>query len=120
MVELVLAVLLLLMAAAVVAYPLVFGSLESYVTADLPDEEYREPDALLEAMSELELSHGSGKISDEDYQTEKRHLQNQYLKTAAADSSDGGKKPRAKTRTGARKRPRTEARAEPRKKPRAN
>jgi hypothetical protein len=117
----VLAVLLLLLAAAVVAYPLVFGSLESYVTADLPDEEYREPDALLEAMSELELSHGAGKISDEDYQTEKHRLQNQYLEVAAAPgagSPDGEKKTRTESgsvsRKMARKKPRTASRRKPR------
>ena len=100
-------------------FSLVFGSLESYVTADLPDEKYREPDALLEAMSELELSHGSGKISDEHYQTEKRQLQNQYLRAAAADgadSSDRGKKPRAVSRTASR----TASRKETGKKPRAS
>ena len=92
MTVLVLAVLVLLVAAAVIAYPLVFGALEGYLAADLPDEEYRESDALLEAMSELELSYGSGKLSEQDYQTEKRRLQSQYLRVADAPGRKSGEK----------------------------
>ena len=87
-----LAVLALLIAAAVVAYPLVFASLESYLASDLPDEEFRESDALLEALSELEQSKLSGKLSGQDYQTEKLRLQNEYLKLAEAPAKAGGKR----------------------------
>ena len=91
MMVLVLAVITLLLAAAVIAYPLVFASLESYLASDLPDEEFRESDALLEAISELEQSSLSGKISEQDYQREKLRLQNEYLQVAETPVTTGGK-----------------------------
>ena len=89
-----LAALVLLIAAAVITYPLVFGQLEGHLAADLPDEQYREADALLEAMSELEHSYGAGKLSEQDYQTEKLRMQNQYIRITAAPSGKRGKRPR--------------------------
>ena len=87
----VLAALVLLIAAAIVAYPLVFGPLESHIAVDMPDEEYRESDSLLEAMSELEHSFGVGKLTEQDYQTEKLRLQNQYIIVAATPAKPRGK-----------------------------
>lgn len=92
MLVLALAVLTLLIAAAVIAYPLVFASLESYLVSDLPDEEFRESDALLEALSELEQSKLSGKLSEQDYRKEKLRLQKEYIESAEAPAKAGGKR----------------------------
>lgn len=74
-----LAVFLLLVALAVVGYPLFFQPLEPYLLADLPDETFNERDALLEAMNDLEQSHRAGRISPEDYQSVKKELETRYI-----------------------------------------
>ncbi len=85
--------LVLLLAAAVIGYPLVFGALEPHIIAAPHDAEYAESDALLEAMSELELSHGSGKLSQQDYDKQKLRLQKQYLQAVQATGRQGSKPP---------------------------
>lgn len=79
-----LAAVVLAIAALVVSYPLVFAPVENYAVADPPDTEYSERDGLLEAMSELELSFQTGKLSQEDYQAQKARLQRQYLRLAGS------------------------------------
>lgn len=76
----VLAAVVLTIAAAVISLPLVFAPVETYAVGDPPDTEYSERDALLEAMSELELSFQTGKLSGDDYQAQKARLQRQYLR----------------------------------------
>jgi cytochrome c-type biogenesis protein CcmI len=71
--------LVLLLAAAVISYPLIFSSVESHVAASPHNTEYSEQDALLEALSELEVSFQTGKLSEQDYQSQKTRLQRQYL-----------------------------------------
>ena len=85
--------LVLLLAAAVIAYPLVFAALEPHIMAAPTEAEYAESDALLEALSELELSRGSGKLSQEDYGNQKLRLQKQYLEAVQATARQGGKRP---------------------------
>jgi hypothetical protein len=93
MLLLLLAGLVLLLAAAVIGWPLVFGALESHIIAAPHEGEYAESDALLEALSELELAHGSGKLSQQDYDNQKLRLQKQYLQAVQATTPQGGKGP---------------------------
>ena len=69
----------LVAAIAVISYPLVFSKMESYLKTAPIDSEFSERDALLEALSELELSFQIGKLSESDYQTQKIQLEQQYL-----------------------------------------
>ncbi len=85
-----LAALVLLAAALVISYPLIFHALEPYRAAPPPDAAYSEPDALLEALGELEVSYGTGKISEQDYQAEKLRLEKRYLEVADQPASAGG------------------------------
>lgn len=72
----------LVAAALVVSYPLVFQRLEPHLTATAPEgAEFSHRDALLESLSELELTHRSGKLSDPDYRSQKAQLEKQYLET---------------------------------------
>ncbi len=73
------AVLVLLATLAVVTYPFFFEDVESYRLAEPPEDAFSERDALLEALSDLELAHGAGKLSQADYQTEKARLENRYI-----------------------------------------
>jgi hypothetical protein len=73
------AVLLLLIAAAVISYPLFMRRLEPYALPDLPDETFSESDALLEALSDLEDSFRAGKVSEADYAAQKQRLELRYI-----------------------------------------
>lgn len=73
------ALLLLVLAAAALSYPLFFQRLEQYLLPDLPSEEFSERDALLEALSELEYSHDAGKLSDRDYDDQRAALEARYV-----------------------------------------
>ena len=64
----------------VVSYPLVVERVERFEDRETEDAEYSERDALLEALSDLELSLDTGKISEQAYQDQKLQLQKQYLK----------------------------------------
>ena len=75
------ALVIFVLAVGVISYPLVLETVERFDERESDDEEYSERDALLEAMSELELSRDTGKISDVAYQEQKLRLQKQYLKT---------------------------------------
>lgn len=74
----------LLAAVAILAYPLVIQRLESYRVAHETSTSFSERDALLEAMSDLELDFRAGKITAGDYEREKARLQRAYL--AAVDT----------------------------------
>ncbi|MBI3993739.1 MAG: hypothetical protein HY342_10730 [Candidatus Lambdaproteobacteria bacterium] len=77
---LVVGILVLIAAAAVLSLPLFLRKLEPY---DNPQaviaEPYTQADALLDALGELDLSFRSGKLSDEDFQAERAHLQRAYI-----------------------------------------
>ena len=90
-----LAALVLLAAALVISYPLIFHALEPYQATPPPDAAYSERDALLEALGELEVSYGTGKISGQDYQAEKLRLQKLYLEVADQPVSASGNDPDA-------------------------
>ena len=71
--------LVLLAAGALIAYPLLWRNLEPFLIAEAASTPFSERDSLLEAMSELELEYGGGKISEDDYRREQGRLQRQYL-----------------------------------------
>ncbi|MCZ6472769.1 MAG: hypothetical protein O7A08_13330 [SAR324 cluster bacterium] len=81
--------LVLLVAVLVISYPLIFHALEDFRVPPSPEDDYSERDALLEAMNELEISHGTGKLSEDDYQTEKLQLQRRYLQVAGQAPAGG-------------------------------
>lgn len=73
------AALVLLAALAVVTYPFFFEEVESYRLPGLPEDAFSERDALLEALNDLELAHGAGKLTQADYRTEKARLEIRYI-----------------------------------------
>ncbi|HKI99200.1 MAG TPA: hypothetical protein VKB51_12070 [bacterium] len=85
---LVAAVLLLLVLAGVIGYPLFMTRLEPYALPDLPDESFSERDALLEALSDLEESYHAGKVSETDYSAQKQRLELQYIEVTEGGASD--------------------------------
>jgi hypothetical protein len=90
----VIAVLLLLLAVAVVSYPLVMQAAESYILPKAPPSEFSERDALLDAIDDLEHSFHSGKVSQADYESLRAQLEVQYVAVLEAeevkDTSRGG------------------------------
>ena len=78
MVLYVVAVLILLLAVAVVSYPLVFQPAEPYRLAN-PPAEFSERDAMLDAIDDLEHSFHSGKVSPADYEAQRARLEVQYV-----------------------------------------
>ena len=73
------AALVFIMAGIVLAVPLFFQNLEPFLTPDSAGTAFSESDALLEAMSELELEYLGGKVNETDYDREKIRLQREYL-----------------------------------------
>ena len=71
----------------VISFPLVRDSLEYFDERESDDEEYSERDALLEALSDLELSFDTGKISEAAYKNQKLELQKQYLKVVEGEAT---------------------------------
>lgn len=85
----VVAVLVLLLAVAVVSYPLVFQAAEPYALPSLPPAEFSERDALLDAIDDLEHSFHSGKLSAADYEAQRARLELQYVAALeAAETQD--------------------------------
>lgn len=74
----------LLVSLAVVSYPLFFQPLIEHEAPPDPESEFSERDALLEALSDLELSFGTKKLTDLDYQLQKRALQTRYAEVLKA------------------------------------
>jgi hypothetical protein len=72
-------ILLLFAAAVLLSVPLWAAPGQSYTPEQPPAPTYTERDALLEAMSELELSFGAGKLSPDDYERQKARLQQEYV-----------------------------------------
>ena len=74
---------LLLLLALVISIPLFRHPLEPYLAPGLEEEDHEEVfserDAILEMLSDLETSKGSGKLSEGDYLQEKTDLQRRYL-----------------------------------------
>lgn len=77
-------ILLFIAAAVLLSLPLWAAPGQPYAPELAPAPSYTERDALLEAMSELELSFGAGKLSPEDYERQKARLQREYLAHTAA------------------------------------
>ena len=75
----VLAALVLLVCAAVVAFPLMFETVEAYGAGEVLPDDFDERDALLDALSELEHDYKSGKLSQAVFETQQAHLQRGYL-----------------------------------------
>jgi hypothetical protein len=71
--------LALALAALVISYPLFFHRLESYLLAEPPREAFEERDAVLESLSDLEVSFHSGKLSQGDYEAQKAALERRYI-----------------------------------------
>jgi hypothetical protein len=90
----VVALLILLLAVAVVSYPLVFQPAEAYRLANPPPAEFSERDALLDAIDDLEHSFHSGKVSPADYEAQRARLEVQYVAVLEAaevkETSPGG------------------------------
>ena len=82
-----LAMLLILFSLVIISYPLVAGALERFEDRESEDEEYSERDSLLEAMSDLEMSLDTGKISEEAYKAQKLLLQKDYLDLVEGEAS---------------------------------
>jgi hypothetical protein len=70
---------LLLLAAAIVAWPLLFHHVEPYRAEDEVSTPFSERDALLEALSELELEYQAGKLAQADYESAKARYERDYL-----------------------------------------
>jgi hypothetical protein len=82
------AVLVLLVAAAAISYPLLMQRLEPYDLPELPDESFSERDALLEALSDLEDSFHAGKVSEGDYAVQKQRLELRYIEVVEGAAPD--------------------------------
>ncbi len=83
-------VVVLVVVAVIVSYPLVFHRLEPYAHPDVPEEPFNERDALLDALGDLESSHRAGKLSDADYATQKARLELRYIEVVEAEGAGGG------------------------------
>ena len=83
-----LSALILLAAAAAVAYPLVFQRVVPLEVERASSSQFNERTALLEALSELESEYGAGKVSESDYRRHKARYQRDYL--ALAGEAAGG------------------------------
>ena len=81
--------LVLLVAAAVISYPLLFHRLEPYALPELPDESFSERDSLLEALSELEQAFRAGKISRVDYEAQRGRLERGYVELVEREGEPG-------------------------------
>lgn len=87
----VVAVVVLLLALAVVSYPLLFQVTEPY-HLPLPPAEFSERDALLDAIDELEHAFLSGKLTPVDYEAQRAKLEMQYVAVAeAAEAQDAAR-----------------------------
>jgi hypothetical protein len=71
---------LLLLAAAILAYPLLFEPVEPYQSGGAVSTPFSERDALLEAMSELELEYQAGKLAQADYEAAQARYQREYVR----------------------------------------
>jgi len=70
---------LLLLAAAIVAWPLLVQRVEPYRVEDEVSTPFSERDALLEALSELEVEYQTGKLAESDYELAKARYEREYL-----------------------------------------
>lgn len=93
MVLLAVAMLLVLLAAAVVSYPLLFEKAEPYAAPPAPYSAYSERDALLDAIDDLEHSFHSGKLSQADYEAQRARLEAQYV--TLLEAAEVGEGPRS-------------------------
>jgi hypothetical protein len=82
------AVVLLLLVAGVISYPLLLHRLEPYDLPELPDDSFSERDALLEALSDLEDSFHAGKVSEPDYAAQKQRLELRYIQVVEGGAPD--------------------------------
>jgi hypothetical protein len=100
MLMLALAIAVLCIAVAVLSAPLVLQRLEPYAPqpasraqppqGDARPGREREAEQVLEALSELEHSRLSGKLSDADYAAQRERLEAEYLRIASPPEGDPG------------------------------
>jgi hypothetical protein len=90
MLMLALVIVVLCIAAAVLSAPLVLQRLEPYATAAPPRADPRDRERLLDALSELEHSRLSGKLSEADYAAQRERLEADYLRVTAAPDGEPG------------------------------
>jgi hypothetical protein len=76
---LIFAILVLCIAGAVLSAPLFLHQLEPYELASPPGSEHSSAERLLEAMSELEQSKSSGKVTEADYALQRERLEQEYV-----------------------------------------
>lgn len=80
MIPILLSAAVMLVAAGVVAWPLVRDRVEPYLSGRPMGARYSERTALLEALSELEQEYRAGKLSEADYRHTSERLQRDYLR----------------------------------------
>ncbi|HEX7928991.1 MAG TPA: hypothetical protein VF678_15450 [bacterium] len=89
------AVVLIVLAVAVVSYPLVLQPAEPYALPKAPRSEFSERDALLDAIDDLEHAFHSGKLSQADYAAQRAQLEVQYV--AVLEAAETRSAPRGGT-----------------------
>jgi len=80
----------LALAGLAIAWPLLFQRVEPYAAARARSTPFSERDALLEAMSELELEYQSGKLSEADYRAAKSRYELDYVRLAQSGAVASG------------------------------
>ena len=85
MTNLILSLSLVLLVVAVIAYPLFFQKLSAYQIPIKNIPSFNKKEALLSALSDLEMDYQMGRISEPDYQRLKLHLQRSYLELKNAE-----------------------------------
>ncbi len=87
------AVIAVAVAIVAIGYPLAMQRLEPFNLEDSPREDFSEQSALIEALSELEQSHQMGKLSPEDYESQRSRLEREYIASVKGDAK--GREPEA-------------------------
>ena len=80
----VIAAVLMALAAAVVAYPLVGMPAEPYLKKGPRGADFSERDALLSALDDLEHAFLSRKLSQKDYEAQRETLEAEYVRAVEA------------------------------------
>ena len=83
------AVIAVAVAIAAIGYPLAMQRLEPFSLEDSPREDFNERSALIEALSDLEQSFEMGKLSAEDYESQRSRLERDYVTHMQGDSKGG-------------------------------
>ena len=86
---------LMVLAVAVVSYPLVMQPTEPYTLPKASRSEFSERYALLDAIDDLEHAFHSGKLSQADYEAQRAQLEVQYV--AVLEEAESKSVPRGDT-----------------------